>query len=275
MNGLETAAIVLGTAVVKTACGIWLGEHRLANEIGNSAIDRAVQRLTGPTEQRRFRRIWDEAAELIAARVQPLVEAEFRDLPANERTAAVAAVAATFEAAVLSEADLFRQDLDAGFLDRHLRSGDPDRPSRAGLSAAGTALYDLVLRESSAYAIEVVGTLPGADVAGIKELLRRDRQILDLLDTVLTRLPARRGVVDFERDYRQLVGNRLDRVEFFGATLTESSRRYPLSVAYLSLAVSGDFPRPPVEELPGSIPRIVDPMRGQPRSELVSAGVGS
>ena len=59
---------------------------------------------------------------------------------------------------------------------------------------------------------------------------------------IRTRLPTRRGVVDFERDYRQLVGNQLDRIEFFGATLPEASRRYPLSIAYLSLSVSGDFP---------------------------------
>lgn len=72
-------------------------------------------------------------------------------------------------------------------------------------------------------------------------MLRRERQVLDELRTVLERLPERRGLADFARDYRQLVAGVLDQVEFFGATLAESSRRYPLSVAYLSLTVSGEF----------------------------------
>lgn len=34
----------------------------------------------------------------------------------------------TFEAAALTEEDLFKQDLDAGYLDRYLRAQDPARP---------------------------------------------------------------------------------------------------------------------------------------------------
>lgn len=244
MSGLEAVLIGLGTAVAKTACGIWLGESRLANEIGNSAIDQAVVRLTGTREKRQFQRFWDQAVENVAAQLEPLIDAEFRGLPEHEKLAAVDAVALTFEKAALTEADLFKLDLDAGYLDRHLRAGDPGRASTAGLSAPATRLYDLLLRECCAYTIEVVRTLPGADLTGIAELLRRDRQILEQLETALARLPVRRGVVDFERDYRQLVANRLDRVELFGATLDDASRNYPLSVAYLSLTVSGDFPIP-------------------------------
>lgn len=229
------AAITLGAAVVKAAFSVWFGDARLASEVGNTAIDLAAQKLTSERERRRLQRVRDETADLIADRVQPLVEREFADLPAHERHAAVDAVRDTFEAAALTEDDLFKQDLDAGYLDRYLRSQDPGRAARAGLADGGVRLYDLVLRECSAYTIEVARALPGAGVAGLAELLRRDRQILDDVADVLARLPERRGVDDFERDYRQLVANRLDRVEFFGATLSESSRRYPLSVAYLSL----------------------------------------
>ncbi|BCB87703.1 ATP-binding protein [Phytohabitans suffuscus] len=227
------AAISLGAAVARAACGVWLGDHRLASAVGNSVIDLAAQRLTSAREQRRFRRIWDEAAELIADRLLTL--RELHDLPANEREAAIDAVRDTFEAAALTEDDLFKQDLDAGYLDRHLRAQDPERATRAGLSGAAVRLYDLMLRECSAYAIEVAQAMPGSGLAAMAELLRRDRQILDDIRVMLDRLPERRGVRDFERDYRQLVANRLDQVEFFGATLSESSRRYPLSVAYLSL----------------------------------------
>jgi hypothetical protein len=240
MSGLEAAVIALGTAVVKAACGVWLGD-RIVAAAGTSAIDLAARRLTGAREQRRFRRLWDQAAELVADRVEPLLEHEFRGLPENERLATVAAVQSTFGAAVLTEADLFEHDLDAVYLDRHLRRQDPDRATRAGLSGDATSLYDLLLRECCAYAIELARTLPGAGITALTEVLRRERQLLDDMRTVLERLPARRGLADFGRDYRQLVVGVHDQVELFGATLAETSRRYPLSVAYLSLTVSGDF----------------------------------
>ncbi|BCB82317.1 NACHT domain-containing protein [Phytohabitans flavus] len=228
------AAISLGAAVARAACGVWFGDSKLVTEVGASAIDLAARRLTSVREQRRFRRVWDEAAELIADRVLALRELG-EDLPPNEQQAAVDAVRDTFEAAALTEDDLFKQDLDAGYLDRYLRAQDPERATRAGLAPGAVRLYDLVLRECSAYVIEVARTLPGTGTQAMAELLRRDRQILDEIRTVLERLPERRGVHDFERDYRQLTANRLDQIEFFGATLSESSRRYPLSVAYLSL----------------------------------------
>lgn len=241
MSGPETAAIALGAAVAKTACQMWLGDDRLLPAAGVNAIDVAAQRLTSAREQRRFRRLWDQAAELVADRVEPLLAHEFRAVPEHERLAAVDAAQATFDAAALTEADLFAQDLDAGFLDRHLRRQDPDRVRVAGLSMDAAPLYDRLLREGCAYAIELARTLPGTGITALTEVLRRERQLLDDMRTVLERLPARRGPHDFDRDYRQLVAGVLDRVEFFGATLAESSRRYPLSVAYLSLTVSGEF----------------------------------
>jgi hypothetical protein len=239
---LELAAISLGTAVARSACGIWLGDHKLAVDATDAVIDLAAGRLRTAREQRQFRRLWEQAAEVIADRVEPMVEREFRDLPEHERVAALDAVRDTFTGAGLREADLFARDLDAAYLDRYLRSVVPDAADRAGLSDAATHLYDLLLRECCAYTIEVARMLPQASIGALTEVLRREAQVLDGLRTVLDRLPTRRGVVDFERDYRQLVGNQLDRIEFFGATLSEASRRYPLSIAYLSLSASADFP---------------------------------
>ncbi|MEU5549845.1 NACHT domain-containing protein [Micromonospora sp. NPDC047793] len=260
MSGLEVAAITLGTAVAKTVCEVWLGDHKIVTGAATGVIDLAGHRLASAREKRRFRRIWEQTAELIADRVEPLIRHEFRDVQENEALAAVDAVRLTFTTAALTDADLFAQDLDAGYLDRHLRSQDLGRAQRSGLSEAATSLYDLLLRECSAYTIETVRTLPAAaGGAALAELLRRERQILDELRIVLERLPTRRGIVDFERDYRQLVANRLDNIEFFGATLAESSRRYPLSVAYLSLTVSGEFSLRRADE------PVIQPADQQPR----------
>ncbi|MEJ3744023.1 NACHT domain-containing protein [Actinomycetes bacterium KLBMP 9797] len=269
MSGLEVVAITLGAAVARAACGIWFGDAKLAGEVGTSLIDLAARKLTSAREQRRFRRVWDEAAEHVADRIQPLVEREFRDLPPHELAAALDAVRDTFDAAPLTEEDLFTLDLDAGYLDRYLRSQDADRTTRAGLTEGAVRAYDLVLRECCAYAIEMARALPGAGVAGLAELLRRDRQILADIAEVLARLPERRGVQDFASDYRQLVANRLDRVEFFGATLSGSIRRWPLSVAYLSLTVNTSTstppdPVPPPDPVTQAIERVTATFGGPP-----------
>ncbi|PRX21881.1 NACHT domain-containing protein [Actinoplanes italicus] len=145
-----------------------------------------------------------------------------------------------FNSASLTEADLFRQDLDAGYLARYILDRNPERVEKSGLSAGGERLYDMLLHESSAYAVEFARTLPSAGISALTELLRRSSQILDMLEEALVQLANYRGGSDFERNYRQLVVNRLDQVELFGATLSNVSQRYPLSVAYLSLSVSGN-----------------------------------
>ncbi|MEV4753625.1 NACHT domain-containing protein [Micromonospora sp. NPDC049559] len=237
---VEAITIALGGAVVKGAVGIWLGSNKIAADMIGVAVDIAGQRLTGYRERRRFTRMVDESAEVVAERLEPLILGEYRGLPENERLAAVAAVTDTLDRVALTDDDLFAMDLDAGQLDRYVRRAVPDAKHRAGLSAEAGSLYDLVLRESCTYIIQFRTVLPQTGIAGMGELLRRDAQLLDLVREALDRLPKRRGEGDFERDYRQLVANRLDEIEFFGATLSEASRRYPLSVAYLSLTVSGD-----------------------------------
>ncbi|SNY41886.1 NACHT N-terminal Helical domain 1-containing protein [Paractinoplanes atraurantiacus] len=193
MPALEAATFVLGTAVAKTACGLWAGENKLLNEIGNSAVDRVAAALTGGKQQRQFARIWEEAAEAVSDRLETWITTEFRTVEPAEREAAVLAVRDTFEQAALSEADLFKSDLDAGYLGRYLRSQSSDRAERAGLSDDGTRLYDLLLRESAAYTIEIARTLPAASVNALTELLARSRQIIGDLEAVLDRLPPAAG----------------------------------------------------------------------------------
>ncbi|MFF0372637.1 hypothetical protein [Micromonospora sp. NPDC005087] len=113
MSGLEVAAVALGTAVAKTACEIWLGDHKLLAGIAAGAVDVASGRFASSREQRQFRRIWEQAAELVADQVEPLIQHEYRELPENEVLAAVDAVKMTFTSAALTHEDLFAQDLDA------------------------------------------------------------------------------------------------------------------------------------------------------------------
>ncbi|MFD9739519.1 NACHT domain-containing protein [Umezawaea sp. NPDC059074] len=235
---IEAALISLGTVAVRTAAKLWLGDRKIAAEVTASAVDVLSGRLTKQLDQRKFNRMIDSFAEAVVERVEPIIDAEFRGLPENERLAAIDAVRDTFDQAPLVDADLFAADLDARHLDKSIRGRVPAQSKL--LSADATALYDLLLRECCGYVIEISRGLPAFSSSALTELLRRDREILDGIRQVLARLPQRDRSADFDYDYRQLVARKLDQVEMFGVTLADASRRYPLSVAYISLTASSD-----------------------------------
>lgn len=247
--GVEAVLIPLGASVVRSALKLWLGDKSITAAAGGTGVDLLERRVTGALDQRRLRRVQEQFADAVVERVQPLVEAEYRRLPEHERLAAIEAVRETFEEAALDDDDLFAADLDARRVDRHLRSRVPGAAD--GLSEDAVELYGLLLRECAGYVIEVARGLPPFGPSALTEILRRETEIVAGIREVLDRLPQRRDAGDFSYDYRQLAARTLDRVEMFGATLSEASRRYPLSVAYISLAADGDDDAPGqrVEEL--------------------------
>jgi len=72
MSGLESAAIALGTALTKLACDMLLGKDTVAGTVGSNAIDVVAERFTNTRHGRQFRRVWEQVAELVADRVEPL-----------------------------------------------------------------------------------------------------------------------------------------------------------------------------------------------------------
>jgi hypothetical protein len=228
------AALEIGTAVVKSACAIWLGD---VGTVVSSLSDLLAKRVRSRLERHRIELLFGQCTDIVTDKVLALLDHEFRGLPDNELNAAVLAVADTFAQARLNDEALVRADLDARLVERQLAPARTAVLAAAGLSEPAAGLYNRVLHESCAYLVEVVTTLPRFQVGALTELLRRDTAILDTLRGVLTRLPERRGPDDFAADYRRQVVNKLDRMELFGVTLGEASRRYPLSVAYVSLTV--------------------------------------
>jgi hypothetical protein len=228
------AALEIGTVIVKSACAIWLGD---AGTVVSSLSDLLTSRVRSRLERHRIELLFGQCADIVADKVLALLEHEFRGLSGNELSAAVLAVADTFERARLNGQTLIQADLDARLVERQLASARSAVLAGAGLSETAEGLYNRVLHESCAYLVEVVTTLPRFETGALTELLRRDTAILDTLRGVLTRLPERRGPDDFAADYRRQIVNKLDRMEMFGVTLGEASRRYPLSVAYVSLTV--------------------------------------
>ncbi|WP_103337876.1 NACHT domain-containing protein [Amycolatopsis sp. CA-126428] len=239
---IEASAIALTTAVVKAAAKIWLGDRPVAADASAKALDLLEKQVTGLNDRRKLRLLFTNLEDRVADRLLPFLDVEFRAVPENERAAAVEAVRETFECAALTDDDLFDADLDAAYLYRYLLRTVP-RVTRL-LSADATELYRRVLRECCAYLVQVTSTLPRFQPGALVEILQRETEILETVRNVLATLPERRHPDDFAADFRRQVVTKLDRMELYGAGLTEATRLYPLSVAYLSLSVTSDKDTP-------------------------------
>jgi NACHT domain len=237
MSGVEVAAVALGTAVVKGACKVWLGNDKVIDETAAGMADLVKERITDHLDRRKFGRFLDSCADIVAARTLKFLSYEFRGLPDNERQAAIIAVHDVIDQAQFSDKAIVHADVDPLLLERTMRPVAVGVLKRAALSASSEELYRLLLRESCAYLVEVVTTFPSFQANALTEILRRETAIIETLRRVLDSMPERRGLDDFAADYCRQVINKLDRMELFGITAAEPSRSYPLSVAYVSLRV--------------------------------------
>jgi hypothetical protein len=250
---LEASAIALTTAVVKAAAKLWLGDRPIAADATAKVFDLLEKQVTGLNDRRKLRLLFTNLESRVADRLLPFLDVEFRALPENERAAAVDAARETFDRAALTDDDLFAADLDAAFLYRSLLRTVPGATSL--LSADATELYRRVLRECCAYLVQVTSTLPRFQPGALVEVLRRETEILETVRNVLAALPERRHPDDFAADFRRQVVTTLDGMALFGAGLTDATRLYPLSVAYLSLSVSADDDGPPADRIEHVLPR--------------------
>jgi hypothetical protein len=236
----------LGAAVVKAACKVWLKDSAFAASASTEVVDVVRQKISGELNQRNARRVFEDLEVPVAEKLKVLRQHEFAGMPDNEWAAAVLAVGDTLRSARFTDADIFAGDLDPLYLRRHILVSA--QGATRDLSAAGTALYHRLLTECCAYVVELTSMLPGFTAGAFAEILRRDslivRQFADVLDRMpapeAVRADAARAEADFAAAYRRQVVNRLDRLELFGVTVSESVRGYPLSTAYISLAVSSD-----------------------------------
>ena len=239
MDAIGTAALALGTQVVKSACRLWLGDG-FTGDMAETVSDLLADRVTDAIEHRRLVASFEEFALSVADKARRTDDPRFRYLPENEREAAVLAVAETFGNAQLDDTALLAFDLNARLVEHHLRTWVAQRAGSWGLSELGTAYFDFLLRESCSYLLEITKTLPRYNGQALAELLRRSSAISQQIAEVLERLPARTGMsgdAGFETDYRRQIAKELDSMDLFGATAFEQNGGYQLSVAYISLAV--------------------------------------
>lgn len=245
--------LILGAAIVKSGLKIWLGKDNPAVDAGGSIVDVLKDKISGDLDRRQAQRFFEDLEIPVAKRLRALRDYEFSAMPENEWTAAVLAAGDSFDKARLTSQDLFTRDLDPLYLEREIRISSPN--ATRDLSDAGSTLYDRVLSEGCAHVIEISDKLPHFQVGAFAELLRRDKQILKLISTVLDRIPEKTegdsAETQFTTAYVRHIATKMDRLELFG--LDFESPWYPLSMAYVSLQTDdlGETEEPPAEQAQG------------------------
>ncbi|MFI6548342.1 NACHT domain-containing protein [Streptomyces prunicolor] len=241
---VEVAAVRLGQAVATSAVRLWLGGRRREQERRAGMSELIRTRVAGLRSQRSVERQFEEIADAVAARVEPLLAHEFPGLAENERLAAALAVTDTFAHADLSDETVLESDVDAAELVRRIRS---EAPAPVGLGEAAERYYDLLFAECCECYVRVLRRLPVFTERAVAELLSRTTSLGAELARVLERLPTRslyapEGTDEdkaFLMEYLALVSRSLDEVELFRLA-SEQVTRAKLSVAYVSMRASSD-----------------------------------
>lgn len=232
--------LALSASVVKSVCKIWFRDDTLAADTSSTLVDLLQAKLARSSSDRNAGRLFDGMQGTVTRMLRPLIDVEFDRLDAGEREAALLAARVAFERARLGSEELVTSDLNALLVEQRVMAGTEELVR--DLSPDARQLFRLVVSECCTYVVAYADRIPGFTVRALAEVLERQSRITKLISAP-QRVPARAeiepGVHEgrFTHAYRQQVASRLDRLDLFGATLSESVRQYSLSTAYISLAV--------------------------------------
>ncbi|HEX2419221.1 MAG TPA: NACHT domain-containing protein, partial [Micromonosporaceae bacterium] len=247
MGVVETALLRAAGSAVSSAVKRWLGRRSDQRERETPLVELIGAGIADDVGLRRASRRLDDIKDTVYERLRPLVRRRDDELPENEIAAALDAVTATLDAADLSDAALFADDLDPVLMAARLRRQLPNIPERAVLNDAAAHLYGRVLDECCVCLTQLVIQLGPFQARAAVQMLERLTTVADSLDQVLARLPvtsldAPAGTnhdTEFRSRYLSHLLTTLDHLELFGVDLHRYRLRTPLSIAYISLAVSG------------------------------------
>ncbi|MFD0413256.1 NACHT domain-containing protein [Streptomyces sp. NPDC127108] len=241
----EAAAVRLGSTVATRAVRLWLAPKERDQQAHSSMSELIRVRVPGLRARRGVERQFEQIADAVAGRVQPLLEHEFRGLTEDGRQAVLTAVTDAFVRADLSDEAVLGSDADPAELTRRVRASVPVPD---GFSEVETRFHEIVLAECCDCYVRVLRRLPVFTERAVTDLLARSTSLADELQKVLERLPARslyapQGTGEdeaFRSQYLSLVSKSLDEIELFGLGPSDRAPRTKLSVAYVSLRTSED-----------------------------------
>ncbi|MEV8429859.1 NACHT N-terminal Helical domain 1-containing protein [Streptomyces chartreusis] len=240
MHGWEAVVLKLAGSALRAASSAAIRAVTTPNHGALVAKHPAGNRLINKVRPARSVQEKDikHFSQFVISTLQPLIDSEFRGIPENEISAAMEAANRSFSS---SRVDLFECSLDpATYADEVIKEAR-DQVASERLSEKGEELYQRIVFECSSQVIHFVSTWPSFLAVVNKEQLARLNQLLAETDRVRWAVSGEKDSTagKFETRYKRYVVQKLDQLELFGLTLAHpESRTYPLSTAYISLALA-------------------------------------
>jgi hypothetical protein len=238
----DVLIIRVGSAIAKSILKLWLNGSTLAEDASSSLIDVLASQTSDALAQRRGQRQFEAIGEKVGENLLPIFESEGAHLDEGSRIAIAIAVAETLSKAKLSSRFLVERNLEPAKLAELLIAGSSD--ATCNFSATETALYQRIIKESCQYIVDIASQLPAFTEHTFAEILKREDLLLTRADQILQEVRRMResidspvGAANFELEYRRAIVRNLDILELLGTDASTASRRYRLSVAYVSLLV--------------------------------------
>ena len=243
---LETVVCAIGPAISKTVLKLWIGDNKIVSDASSSAVDALAKLIPDLRARNEAIRQLDSIGERAAESLMFTFHSEGRLLFADDQETVALLVARTLESAHIDSGLLIEKDLDPVKLAQYFVETASEELSK--LSTQRVQLFTRVIEEAAQSIIDVAHVLPNFSERTISALLKQNRVLVDAAHQILSDLERIRATSDddaqieatrFETEYRRAVLRNLNRVELFGIDVSRTSRSYPLSVAYVSLEVSG------------------------------------
>ncbi|MDJ0835779.1 MAG: leucine-rich repeat domain-containing protein [Acidobacteriota bacterium] len=179
-------------------------------------------------------------SDQIAETLEDLYREDLRALDPQTSRVVIQRVGKTLAEASLPPAMIRDPDLEPETLRKHLF-----KP--AGLSAEADDLYDQLLGRCCRIIVDIAANMPRQSERNLDEVLQTAlaKQAETILEEIkrLKQASADRDEARFEETYRDAVARNLDRIVLFG-TDDNRSKRYQLSVAYVSLTMEQEIESP-------------------------------
>jgi len=282
MTLIETLTLGVGAGIAKGIFKIWFDDRLVLGSAADGVVDALKSCTKDFLARRSAQRLFDQIAEGVAGNLLEVVESEGAGLSDRQQRVVVDAANVTlddtdFTAKWLIERNLQPDPLLKRLLQQPQQTG---RPILSGFSELQHDLYRRILSEASQYIVDIAPQMPAFTEQTLTEMLRRDAQLLRKADLILAEVRRIRresatgdlAEARFENDYRRAVVRRLDQLQLFGVDLDTASKRYRLSVAYVTLLVERKaLPTPHEGRAEGDSPIFASRKSGQsPSGSLAS-----
>jgi hypothetical protein len=240
----ETLILSVGPSIAKSILRCWLKDD-LITEFSPDIFDLFMSKITDIRARQRTKRQFEEIGERVADSLLPIFNLEGKELDEGTQEIVANTFAEILEKASISSQLLIEKDLSPKKLEQYLNELSNDAIKL--FSQAESALFQRLISESSQLIIDISSQLPQFSERTFAEIFKRGNSLQEIVLKVLDEVHRIRQVSEranpeeqarrFEEDYRREVVRSLDRVEIYGATISDESRRYSLSVAYVTLSM--------------------------------------